>query len=331
MTPTDFFKSLFPPEGKRVLAIFKSGMKNPPMHQFFETDDELLDAAQTYDGLGKNVYHACATFRNPTNRRGDNIQAVKSLFLDLDVGPKKPYASKKEAVAAYERFRVAAGLPLCHVVDSGNGIHIYQPLTEPITPEQWDRLADLFQACLDHYGVKHDTSRTTDKASILRVPGTRNHKTDPAKPVVLKRMGEEVPAAEIWAKLKVYADTYGLIVDIKAPKGKVAETNDIIGNRTVYEPAYAEILLPECAVLREVADTGGDVTYEIWWRAMGVAKFLVNGVKEAESWTRNRKATGHDKTDIQKAMSSWTGPTTCEQFSKHSDKCAMCTSLPGEA
>ena len=326
-----FYDSVLDGEGLRVLAVFKNGLKNPPTHYYFNTNEELQQAAEAHDASGKNVYHACATFREPINRKGDNVHAVKSLFLDLDVGQKKPYASQKEAAQHFEEFRVALGLPKSHMVSSGHGVHAYLPFTKAVNPEQWDKLANLYQACLDHYGVKHDTSRTTDKASILRIPSTQNHKTNPPKPIVIKRMGQEVPAADVWKALKAYADANGLIVSPKAPKGKLTETNDIIGNRIVYEPAYAEILLPKCAVLLEVADTGGDVPYEIWWRAMGVAKFLVDGEKVAESWTRNREATGHDKTDIEKAMSSWTGPTTCEQFSKHSDKCATCTSLPGEA
>lgn len=326
-----FYDSVLGQHGVRIHDVFHNGLKNSPTHYYLNTNDELIQAAAVHDAKRTNVYHACATFREPINRKGENVLAAKALWVDLDVGEKKPYASKKEAVAAYERFRIAAGLPLCHVVDSGNGVHIYQPLTEPITPEQWDRIAGLFAQCLDHFGVKHDPSRTTDKASILRIPGTSNYKTTPPKPVTLKRMGVEAPAAEIWAKLKAYADANGVIVASKLKRGKVTETNDIIGNRTVYEPAYAEILLPKCAVLSEVADTGGDVPYEIWWRAMGVAKFLVDGEKVAESWTRNREATGHDKTDIQKAMSSWMGPTTCEQFSKYSSKCTTCYSHAGAA
>ncbi len=73
-----------------------------------------------------------------------------------------------------------------------------------------------------------------------------------------------------------------------------------------------------------MAETGGDVPYDIWWRAMGVAKFLEDGEAVAAHWTRNRADTDHDKTDCAKAMESWTGPTTCAEFSKHSDKCAVC-------
>ena len=325
MTPTYFFKSIFPPEGKRVLTIFKGGMKNPPTHQFFETDDELLDAAQTYDGLGKNVYHACAAYHQPTNRRGDNVQAIKSLWLDLDVGDSKPYATQKEAATHYEQFRVALGLPLSHVVSSGNGIHAYQPFTDAVNPKQWDKLANLYRACLDNYGVKHDTSRTTDKASILRVPGTSNHKTDPSKAVTLKRLGEEVPASELWKKLKAYATNNGVFFEAQPPRGKITETNDVVGNRLNHTPKDGVKVAERCPILNQVADSGGDVEHAIWWRSMGVAKHCADSEQIGMHWTRHREATGHDKTDYMGAMDDWTvGPTTCEAFSKHSPKCAGC-------
>jgi len=327
----ELYASLYGLEGLRVLAVFRNGLKHSPAHYYFETTDEFLHAADSQNAKAINVYHGCAVYKTDVNRKGENVLAIKSLWVDEDVGLKKPYATQREAAQHFEDFRIALDLPRSHVVSSGNGIHQYLPFTMAISPQKWDRLAGLFAQCLDYYGLKHDPSRTTDKASILRIPGTYNRKTVPAKAVTLKRLGEEVPAAELWEKLKAYAEANGIIAANKPRKGKVTETNDIIGNRRSYEPAYAEILLPKCAVLREVADTGGDVPYEIWWRAMGVAKFLVDGEKVAESWTRNREATGHDKTDIQKAMSSWMGPTTCEQFSKNSDKCATCFSQPRAA
>lgn len=325
MTPTDFFKSLFPPEGKRVLAIFKSGMKNPPTHQFFEADDELLDAAQTYDGLGKNVYHACAAYHQPTNRKGDNVQAIKALWLDLDVGDGKPYATQTAAAQHFEDFRIALGLPKSHVVSSGNGVHEYLAFTQPIPPEKWDKIAGLFAQCLDHFGVKHDPSRTTDKASILRIPGTHNYKTDPAKAVTLKRTGEEVPVAELWAKLKAYADANSLIFEAKAPKGKITETNDLIGNRMNFPPSVGAVVAENCEVLRDIAESGGDCSYDTWWKAMGVAKHTTQPEEVAVFWTRNREATEHEKFDAIKAVNEWgAGPTTCAKFAENPDAAAKC-------
>lgn len=320
---TDFYDSIFPPFGLRALAVFKGGLKAPPTHYFYDTTEDFVEAARTYDKLGKNVYHGCAVYETDASRKGDNVKAVKSLWADLDVGPNKAYATKQEAAAAFEAFRVAASLPLAHIVQSGSGVHVYLPFTKAIEPDAWGRLAALFASCMDSYGVRHDSSRTQDRASILRVPGSQNYKTDPPKAVKLVRRGEEVPAAEIYGKLKAYAKANEIVAALPS-KGKALPTNDLIGNKD-YPPSEGPRVAEHCAVLHEVAETGGDVGYEVWWRAMGVAKHTTTPDDTAAHWTRNRAATNHDKHDWQAVTLAWgAGPTTCADFSKHSDKCANC-------
>jgi Domain of unknown function (DUF927) len=321
---SSFYTSVLPPSGLRVLAVFKNGMKSAPTHSFYGSNEDLEAAAATFDAAGKNVFHGCASYSTADNRKGDNVQAIKSLWVDLDVGESKPYATQKEAVAHFEQFRIATGLPKSHVVSSGTGVHQYFALDKPITPAQWDRLASLFGSCLDHFGVKHDTSRTQDKASILRVPGTHNYKTSPPKKVVLKRFGEERSAAAIYKILQAYADANGVIAGTKAPKGTPKVTNDLIGVKD-YPPSVGANIVKHCAVLAEVESSGGDVGYETWWRAMGVAKHTTEPEAVAIHWTRNRAATGHEKADAAGTAAAWTaGPTTCAEFAKHSPKCATC-------
>lgn len=322
-----FYDSVLPPFGNRVLAVFKNGLDKPPVHEFFDTNEDLIEAAATYDGLKKNVYHACSVYTEPTNRKGENVQAIKALWADFDVGEKKPYAKQREPVQEFEDFRAAVNLPKSHVVSSGNGIHMYLPFTKAIPPENWDRLAALFAQCMDHFGLKHDPSRTTDKASILRVPGTSNYKTDPAKAVVLKRLGEEAPAAQLWKSLKAYADANNLIVGETKPKGKPKETNDLIGNKD-YPPSHGDLVAEHCAVIKEVADTGGDVPYDVWWPAMGVAAHTTEPQAVAIKWTKNRAATGHDKDDWAGAIDQWQnfGPGTCTKFQESQHAAAKCES-----
>ncbi len=323
MGTESFYKSIFPPQGLRALAVFKQGLGagRPPTHHFFDNNEDFIAAASTWDGLGKNVYHGCAVYSTDANRQGSNVAAVKTLWADLDVGPNKPYKTAQEAAQSLESFRVAAALPAPYLVKSGGGIHAYFPFTKAIAPDQWRRLAGALAACMDHFDVKHDTSRTQDIASILRVPGTSNYKTDPAKAVRILREGEESSAATIWRALRDYANANALMLEAK-PSGPAA-TNDLIGSRD-FPPSHGDIVAEHCAVLEEVATTGGDVPYEIWWRAMGVAAHTTEPAVTAAHWTRNR-GVGHDNVDWQGVTERWaTGPTTCKQFSNHSDKCKQC-------
>ena len=130
---TTFYNSIFPSVGLRVLAVFKQGLKSPPSHSFYDSNDDLIEAASTYNTLGKNVYHGCAVYKSSDSRKGDNVLAIKSLWLDLDVGDTKPYATKQDAAAHLEQFRITLGLPLTHMVSSGGGIHSSGSWSAPAT------------------------------------------------------------------------------------------------------------------------------------------------------------------------------------------------------
>ena len=326
-----FFDSIFPSFGLRAIAAFNNGLQKAPNHDFYDTNAGVIAATTAVSTRGINVYHGCAVYATNESRKGENVLAVGALWLDLDVGEKKPYVSQRDAAQHYEDFISEVGLPKSHVVSSGNGIHQYHPFTSACSPANWDRLAALYAACMDHYGVRHDTSRTQDKASILRPPGTENHKTDTPKPVVIKRMGIAASVQDYYRLFQAYADAKGLIVRAPKIRAKPAVTNNFIGNQE-YPPSKAENILAHCAVLREVDETGGDVGYEVWWRAMGVAKYTTEPELVSTNWTRNRIATGHTQDDCQSALAAWgAGPTTCEQFSKHSPHCATCSHVNNAA
>ena len=71
------------------------------------------------------------------------------------------------------------------MVNSGRGVHVYWPLTEAVSAEQWlDAAERLKQACADN-GLLADPAVTADVARILRVPNTNNYKDDNPLPVML--------------------------------------------------------------------------------------------------------------------------------------------------
>jgi len=324
MRAIDFYNSVLPPFGLRALAVFRKGLGSYPDHFFFEANDDLIASAESYDSLGKNVYHGCATFKTAENRKATNVLAVKSLWVDLDTGPGKPYASAKDAAVAVEQFRLALGLKAPHFVRSGGGLHAYFPFNKPVSPENWKRLAAAFGSCMDHFGIKHDTSRTEDLASVLRIPGTHNYKTDPARDVVLVRLGEEDSAAGVYAKFKQYAQDNGILLsEPVSPTVKV--TNDLVGAPPEYPPSEYQRIEAGCAAIAEVATTGGDTTFDVWRRAIGIAKHTAEPREAAIRWTRNRADTGHSQYDWEGELDRWrTGPTTCAELDRHCDHCGSC-------
>lgn len=141
--------------------------------------------------VGMDVYIAVAEYKTDENRTADNAAGAWALWLDIDVGAEKAAAGKgyvtiEEAKVALNDFCTRAGIPApTHLVASGSGLHAYWMLTAFLEREEWKTLAKKFKALTQALGLRADPARTADIASILRIPGTLNYKTNPPKPVTL--------------------------------------------------------------------------------------------------------------------------------------------------
>ena len=103
------------------------GIKNgKTIQRFYQTVDNLVEAAGNFDHDGYDAYFALATFGDNNSRKADNVSHLKSLFLDLDCGEGKPYATQHEAIKALQEFCRALRIPKPSViVNSGRGVHVY--------------------------------------------------------------------------------------------------------------------------------------------------------------------------------------------------------------
>ena len=96
-------------------------------------------------GTASNVWHATASFKEAgeiardlrsgfKGRRDEsNIHSRQCFHGDLDCGEAKPYLRFDHAKAALGWAIAKLGLPSPILVSSGNGLHFYFALTEPIT------------------------------------------------------------------------------------------------------------------------------------------------------------------------------------------------------
>ncbi|TDP74074.1 DNA primase family protein [Roseateles toxinivorans] len=150
-----------------------------------------IDAAGKYSAAGADAYFACAEFKSPENRKAENAVQTNAFWLDLDCGEDKAasgkgYASINVAKRALADFCAATGLPAStHDVESGYGLHIYWALDNPVSAAEWTAFALKLKALAKHHGLLADPSRTADISSVLRIPGTQNHKTQPGRAVTL--------------------------------------------------------------------------------------------------------------------------------------------------
>jgi hypothetical protein len=101
-------------------------------HIFAETIEELCQITEEKDRDGYECYFACASFKQPLHnqpgtpqaerrlgRTHHNVCAVKSFWLDIEVGKDKPYKTRDEALAALAAFCKKLTLPRPTVVGSG--------------------------------------------------------------------------------------------------------------------------------------------------------------------------------------------------------------------
>lgn len=141
---------------------------------------------------GHEAYFAMAEYITTDSRTASNASGAYGLWGDLDVGEDKAatgkgYKTVEDAKAALIKFCKDADLPEpTHIVYSGGGLHVYWVFSNFINHETWQKLAGKFKALTKSLGFLADPTRTADITSVLRVPGTLNHKYNPPVLVTLK-------------------------------------------------------------------------------------------------------------------------------------------------
>lgn len=151
-----------------------------------------VQLADEYSSKGMDVYFACAEYKTTESRKENNVAGAYAFWFDIDVGEDKAAADKgyrtvEEAEHALSVFCTTANLPSpTFTVLSGSGLHVHFVLTKRMGVQLWKLMADNLKALAKVLGFLADPSRTSDMASVLRPPGTNNHKTGEPRPVTLK-------------------------------------------------------------------------------------------------------------------------------------------------
>ena len=322
METTEFLQGVLSSNGN--YCVFAARAKdNIRIQKFYNTIEEVERAANKYNNDGLDVYFALSTFKEPTNRRGDNAQELKALFLDLDCGPSKEYATQQLAVSALRNFCKDLSLPKPTMVNSGRGVHVYWPLTEAVSAEQWlDAAERLKQACVDN-GLLADPAVTADVARILRVPSTHNYKADEPLPVMLYGVEPIRPVI-----LSGFVEKLGVVLK---PVTKID-----LGTDALYE-AYAEnsenvfktiitktIEGRGCEQLKYIATKQDEVSEPLWRAGLSIAKFCVDSDIGATKISSNHP--DYSEAEMRKKLDEIKGPYTCARFDElREGVCKDCT------
>lgn len=316
MNTVDFLRHVLAAEGWKCVDIkLKKGFG----HNWFDDVEAAAAYAQSQDAIGKTVYFACATFKTPTNRKQVNVAYLKSFWGDCDVGPDKPYKTRQEAEDALVAFLKATGLPPPTIVYSGaSGLHLYWVLEEAISPEQWRPLAEAFRALCKQHGFHLDHTRTADHSSVLRPPETHNRKRELAEPVTVAYVSTPVALDllpfNVGPKLLQRARN---VIAAPAAKG-------LLQNAAVYDerPSDAHKIAVECAQIRNLRDTKGNIPYQAWLLTGWTLHFTIQGDAIVHDWSSGHP--NYTEEETQRKLDEATAPIKCTTFDKLNDLCKAC-------
>jgi hypothetical protein len=312
MNNLEFLQQVLGDEGYYCIVGLKID-SDKPVQKFFQRLEDAVAVAENLKNEGYNAYYALATFKDGKSRKTVNVQQLRSLFVDLDCGPNKPYKTQAEALIGLKAFCKETKMPRPTLVNSGGGIHAYWPLTEPLSREEWLPLAEKFKKMCDDNDLFADPVVTADSARILRVPGTLNFKDGVAKDVTF--IGSQGPAYELDTLKDVIGEPI-LVRPAYIPRGEMDEvTKAILGN---YTNRFRTIMMKTkdgdgCQQLKYIYENQATMSEPMWRAGLSIAKFCIDADKAIEKISEHHPEYSPMFAD-KKVRNIKGGPYTCLKF-----------------
>ena len=312
MDTLSFLSKILADEGLVVLAEFRNGAIK--RHHFIPNIELASEKIHTLNNAGADVYHACATFKSDEGRKQANVAKVKSFFIDIDIGKADGYQTRSEArtelVALCNTLNIHAPL----IVSSGAGLHCYWLFDAAVSGEVWKAGAQTFRRVLDLLKFKHDPSRTTDQASILRPVGSTWRKNG-ERPVRALLDSNPQPFGWYIEKFNAYLGEHETVAPSLVKKFINILPVEKLGGTAEYPASSAHQIANACAQLARMRDFKGAVSEPEWRNALGVIKHTTEGDELAHEWSTGDPR--YDAANTQEKLDRWeTGPTTCETFER---------------
>lgn len=296
---------------------------------FTDIDEAVAKIAQWDAEPTSTIYYSVGAFaghsytddtgKQKWSRKQDQATKFKALALDLDIGEGKPYMTQKEGWTAMAAALKNIGMPGPMVVSSGRGIHLYWPMTEPISRDHWVKASIALRMALEEQHVVIDTSKIHDPSMVLRPVGTNHKKQLPWKPVACMR---DCPDYEPVALFTVLKPWFGKIPKTatatrKPGKAKSSILSAVLNSNDVDIEAVGKRCAQVGALMASggVTDAAGRPVEEPLWRAsLGMAKHSTDP-EQAIIWLAGKHKDFDLNTNLDK-LNGWngSGPTTCAKF-----------------
>lgn len=315
MDTYEFLSHILPDSGVYVLAQrFPSGAIK---QRFFTDLHEMANIVKRLDGAGSDIYHACAAFKEAGNRTQANVDKLKSFYLDIDIGEGKDYKTQKEAVLELQRVCEELGWAIPTIVSSGRGLHCYWTFSSAVMGDVWKAAAGNLRQALDHLNFKHDPSRTTDQASILRPVGSTWRK-DGERPVKAIKVTPPVEFVSLMKPLLTFLVKNGIKPEtarrkVHNPVFDMFKGDEALVAKKEFPPSSAHEIVKHCAHVAQMSTLKGAIAEPEWHINIGLLKHTSEGEAICHEWSKGDSRYSHKAT--QAKIDNWVGgPPKCETF-----------------
>jgi len=302
--------------------------------EFFDDKNELVKAGLIASRAGKNAYYAMASFKDTSARVQDNVQFIKSFWLDVDCknkSPDKDYANKDDGLTAIQTFCKKHAFPRPIIVDSGNGWHVYWALTEPIHRDVWQPIADKLKSLCLLDGLRIDPACTADSARILRIPNTLNYRFDTPSEVKVMLDSPEVELSFLQLIIDVAYDSLDvpqkpLSLGTPVKRELSAVTKALMGNQT---SSFKKIIQRSlsgtgCAQIMHCVENQATIEEPLWRAVLSVANVCSDREKAIHAVSSQHPEYDYGFTEDKASKTK--GPYTCATFDGlNANVCANCS------
>lgn len=296
--------------------------KKDVCQELVATREEVDEVAQRFIAERRNVFFGVAKYKTPDNRLKENVHSLKAFWLDIDCGEDKAqvnpktgrpfgYIDQATGLQELKRFCQLIGLPKPLLVNSGRGIHVYWPLTRPVSRDEWEPVAErLRQLCVLHNF--HIDGQVFEVARILRIPGTFNFKDDPPVEVSILSLASPVDYETIRDTLGVKEAAEPL------PKRELTELAKSMMGNTV--SSFKKIMLRSvngtgCQQLLSAYEERESLTEPRWFDALSIAKFCAD--RDVAIHKMSESHPDYDYNDTEYKVKHILGPHSCAEFEKN--------------
>jgi len=310
----DFYALALPNSGIYCVTDIDPTTKRTK-NTFVESIDELVEVAQSKKDT--NIFVALGNFKGHS-RKAEHAISLRSFFVDLDVGQKKEYSSKEEAIISLDNFVDSNQLPPPVVVDSGTGAHAYWFFNESVSADEWKIYATKFKEFCFSNGLKIDPVVTSDVSRVLRCPDTFNHKTSIPSPTKVLRWSDFTSDFAVW---KNFLGEVEVPLEEIVKREKTTDLGRQMSGHNNYSSEFAKIATKSldedsnegCLQMRHIINNRTALPEPLWYAGLSIAQHCIDRDEAIHLLSQDYEGYNKEATE-NKANQTQDKPQSCATF-----------------